>query len=335
MKIILDVMGSDKGTAEMLKGARLAKDELTVGIILVGDEAVIRKAADQNQLSIDDFEIVHASEVITMEDDPMSVRTKADSSMRVGFKLLNDKKGDAFVSCGNTGALHTGATLYVKRIRGVHRSAIGAILPMQKPLLLLDAGANLTITEEHMVQFGIMGSVYMEKLFGLQTAKVGLLNIGTEDHKGTQLCVDSYHALTDADLDFVGNIEGKDIPFGKCDVLVTDGFTGNILLKALEGMGSYIVTILKDMFTANFRTKASYLLMKDQVSGLKSKMSTSTYGGAPMLGISRPVIKAHGNSDAVAIKNAVRQAMTFVETGVVEEISRRCTAETMKGERIE
>lgn len=335
MKIILDVMGSDKGTAELLKGARLAKDEWAVDIILVGDEAVIRNAAKENAISLDDFEIVHASDMITMEDDPMSVRSKPDSSMRVGFKLLNDKAGDALVSCGNTGALHTGATLYVKRIRGVHRSAIGAILPMQKPLLLLDAGANLSITEEHMVQFGIMGSVYMEKLFGIESAKVGLLNIGAEEHKGTQLCVDSYHALTDADLEFVGNIEGKDVPFGKCDVLVTDGFTGNILLKALEGMGSYIITLLTEMFSTNLRTKASYLLMKDQLRGLKSKMSTSTYGGAPMLGISRPVIKAHGNSNAVAIKNAIRQAMTFVETGVVEEISRRCTAETMKGERIE
>lgn len=335
MKIILDVMGSDKGTAELLKGARLAKDELTVDIILVGDEAVIRNAAQENAISLDGLEIVHASDVITMEDDPMSVRTKPDSSMRVGFKLLNEKAGDALVSCGNTGALHTGATLYVKRIRGVHRSAIGAILPMQQPLLLLDAGANLSITEEHMVQFGIMGSVYMEKLFGLDSARVGLLNIGSEEHKGTPLCVDSYHALTDADLNFVGNIEGKDVPFGNCDVLVTDGFTGNILLKALEGMGGYIVAMLKEMFYANIRTKAAALLMKDQLSGLKSKMSTSTYGGAPMLGISRPVIKAHGNSDSIAIKNAIRQAMTFVETGVVEEISRRCTAETMKGERIE
>lgn len=335
MKIILDVMGSDKGPAEILKGARMAKDELNVDLILVGDEAVIKQAAKENGISIDDLEIEHASEVITMEDDPMSVRSKANSSMRVGFKLLNEKVGDAFVSCGNTGALQTGATLYVKRIRGVQRAAIGTILPMQKPLLLLDAGANLSVTEEHMVQFGIMGAVYMEKLFEIETAKVGLLNNGAEEKKGTPLYVDTYQCLKDADIDFVGNIEGKDVPFGKCDVLVTDGFTGNILLKSIEGMASYIVTMLKDMFTTNLRTKASYLLMKDQMAGFKSKMSTSTYGGAPLLGISRPVIKAHGNSSALAIKNAVHQAMTFVDTGVVDEISRRCTAETMKKERIE
>lgn len=328
-------MGSDKGPVEMLKGARLAKDELKVNILLVGDESVIKSTAKANNINISDLEIAHASDMITMEDDPMSVRAKADSSMRVGFKLLNDKNGDAFVSCGNTGALQTGATLYVKRIRGVHRSAIGTVLPMQKPLLLLDAGANLSVTEEHMVQFGIMGAVYMEKLFGLQSAKVGLLNNGAEEKKGTPLYVETYQCLTEADIDFVGNIEGKDVPFGKCDVLVTDGFTGNILLKSLEGMASYIVTMLKDMFTTNLRTKASYLLMKDQMGGFKAKMSTSTYGGAPLLGISRPVIKAHGNSDAIAIKNAVRQAMTYVKTGVIDEISRRCIAETMKRERIE
>lgn len=335
MKIILDVMGSDKGTAEMLKGARLAKDEFSVNIVLVGDQAVIRKAAAEQNIAISDLEIAHASEVIEMTDDPMSVRTKNDSSMRVGFKLLNEKAGDAFVSCGNTGALHTGATLYVKRIRGVHRSAIGTVLPMQKPLLLLDAGANLSVTEEHMVQFGIMGAVYMEKLFGLKSAKVGLLNNGSEDKKGTALYVEAHQCLKEADIDFVGNIEGKDVPFGKCDVLVTDGFTGNILLKSIEGMASFFVSMLKDMFGANLRTKASYLLMKDQMAGFKSKMSASTYGGAPMLGISSPVIKAHGNSDAIAIKNAIRQAMTYVNTGVVDEISRRCTAETMKRERIE
>lgn len=335
MKIILDVMGSDKGPAEMLKGARLAKDELDVDIIPVGDESVIRKAAQENGIALGDLEIVHASEVIEMTDDPMSVRTKADSSMRVGFKLLSDGVGAAFVSCGNTGALQTGATLYVKRIRGVQRSAIGTVLPMQKPLLLLDAGANLSVTEEHMVQFGIMGAVYMEKLFGLSSAKVGLLNNGSEEKKGTPLYAETYQCLKEADIDFVGNIEGKDVPFGKCDVLVTDGFTGNILLKSIEGMASFIVSMLKDMFTTNLRTKASYLLMKDQMADFKSKMSTSTYGGAPLLGISRPVIKAHGNSSALAIKNAVKQAMTYANTGVVDEISRRCTAETMKKERIE
>lgn len=335
MKIIIDVMGSDKGPAEMLKGARLAKDEHDVGIILVGDESVIRKEAKENNISLSDLEIVHASEVIEMTDDPMSVRTKADSSMRVGFKLLCDKVGDAFVSCGNTGALQTGATLYVKRIRGVQRAAIGTVLPMQKPLLLLDAGANLSVTEEHLVQFGIMGAVYMEKLFGIESAKVGLLNNGSEEKKGTPLYVEAHQCLKEADIDFVGNIEGKDVPFGKCDVLVTDGFTGNILLKSIEGMASFIVSMLKDMFTTNLRTKASYLLMKDQMGEFKSKMSTSTYGGAPLLGISRPVIKAHGNSSATAIKNAVKQAKTYVNTGVVDEISRRCTAETMKKERIE
>ncbi len=335
MKIILDVMGGDRGPAEMLKGARIAKDEMGTDILLVGNESVIHTVAAENGIMLSDLEIIHAPDVISMTDDPMSVRTKENSSMRVGFRLLNDRKGDAFVSCGNTGALHTGATLYVKRIRGVHRSAIGAVLPMKSPLLLLDSGANLNVTEEHMVQFGIMGSVYMEKLFGLEKPKVGLLNIGAEEKKGTALQVESYQCLSEADLCFVGNVEGKDVPFGKCDILVTDGFTGNILLKVIEGMGGYMIDLLKDMFYANLRTKTAALLVNDQIAALKTKMDARTYGGAPMLGISRPVIKAHGNSDAIAIKNAVCQAMTYINTGVIDEISRRCIAETMKRERIE
>ncbi|MGM9647067.1 MAG: phosphate acyltransferase PlsX [Eubacteriales bacterium] len=335
MKIIIDVMGGDKGPAEVVKGAVEGSRDLKIEVILVGDKDVIRSAADQNNLDLADIRIVHASDAITMEDDPMSIRQKADSSMRVALRLLCDSEGDALVSCGNTGALQTGATLYVKRIRGVHRAAIATVIPLSAPMLLLDSGANISVNEEHMVQFAIMGSVYMEKLFQMKAPRVGLLNNGTEEHKGTPLQVATYQLLRECDLNFIGNVEAKDIPFAKCDVLVADGYTGNVLLKSLEGMGSYMVSMLKRMFTANVVTKASALLVKKQIGELKAGMDARTYGGAPLLGISRPVIKAHGNSDALAIQNALRQAVTYVNTNVINEIGTRCAAETMKRERIE
>ncbi len=335
MKIILDAMGGDKGPAEVVKGAVEGRKSLNIDVILVGDEAVIRDAAAQNNLDLSGITVVHASDVITMEDDPMSVRKKPDSSMRVALRLLCDGEGDALVSCGNTGALQTGATLYVKRIRGVHRAAIASVIPLSAPMLLLDSGANINVTEEHMVQFAIMGSVYMEKLFNLKKPRIGLLNNGAEEHKGTPLQVNTHQMLKECDLNFIGNVEGKDIPFAKCDVLVADGYTGNVLLKSLEGMGSYMVKLLKQMFTANLVTKTSALLVKKQIGELKASMDARTYGGAPLLGISRPVIKAHGNSDALAITNALRQAVTYVNTNVIHEIGTRCEAETMKRERME
>lgn len=323
MRIIVDVMGSDLGSAPIIKGAMVAKEEFGNELTFVGDESVIRKSAASCGLSLDGVDIVHASDVILMTDDPMSVRTKTNSSMRVALGLLSEGRGDALVSCGNTGALQTGATLYAKRIKGIHRAAIGAILPMEKPLLLLDSGANLSVTPEYLHQFAVMGAVYMEKLFELEHPRVGLLNIGVEEKKGTPLQVDAYQLLKSADINFVGNIEGKDIPFNKCDLVVTDGFTGNVLLKVVEGMGGYMIKLLKEMFYANTKTKLGALLVKSELGGMKSKMDARTYGGAPILGISHPVIKAHGNSDAIAIRNAIRQAIRFVEYGVNDEIIKR------------
>ena len=187
MKLILDAMGGDKGPGEFVKAAVEGSKKYNCEVILVGNEEILREEAEKQKLDISTIEIVHASDVITMEDDPMSVRKKADSSMRVAFKLICDGKGDALVSCGNTGALQTGATLYVKRIRGVHRAAIATLMPLSAPILMLDSGANITVTEEHLTQFAIMGSVYMEKLYNLESPRVGLLNNGAEEHKGTPL----------------------------------------------------------------------------------------------------------------------------------------------------
>lgn len=336
MKLILDAMGSDKGPGEFVKAAVEGGKKLGVEVILVGNEEILREEAAKQKLDISNIEIVHASDVITMEDDPMSIRKKPESSMRVAFKLLCEGAGDAMVSCGNTGAVQTGATLYVKRIRGVHRAAIATLMPLTAPILMLDSGANITVTEEHLTQFGIMGSVYMEKLYGLESPRVGLLNNGSEEHKGTPLHQETHQWLKECEsINFVGNIEGKDIPFDKCDVLVTDGFTGNIALKSLEGMASFIIGKFKEVFKSSIIGLAAAALIKKKLDVLKAQLDVRAHGGAPLLGISRPVIKAHGNSDAMGIQSAMRQAITYTNTGVIAEISKRCAEESKKRERID
>ncbi|MBQ8742593.1 MAG: phosphate acyltransferase PlsX [Clostridia bacterium] len=326
MKIILDAMGGDFAPDIVVEGASLVRKEMNHELILVGDETKIRRAADRTHVDLNDpgIQIVHCTQEITMEDSPLSVREKPDSSLRVGFKLLKDGFGDAFVSAGNTGALHAGSTLYVHRIKGVLRSAIATILPLEKPILLIDSGANATVDAAHLYQFAIMGSIYMEKIFGIAHPTVGLLNIGTESKKGTPVQVEAYELLRKSNLNFIGNVEGKEVPFGKCDVLVADGFSGNILLKTIEGMGSFFGKKLKAIFKSNPASLVSALLVKKQVDNLKKSFDASEYGGAPFLGISRPVIKAHGSSDALAIKNAVRQAIFYYNTGIIKDISKYC-----------
>ncbi len=325
MKIILDAMGGDNAPDIVVEGAMLARKELNHEIILVGDEEKIRESAERQNIKFDEgIEIVHCTEQITMEDSPLSVREKADSSLRVGFKLLKEGAGNAFVSAGNTGALHAGSTLYVHRIKGVLRSAIATILPLEKPVLLIDSGANATVDAAHLYQFAIMGSIYMEKIFGIEEPTVGLLNIGTESKKGTPMHVEAFELLSKAEnINFIGNVEGKEVPFGKCDILVTDGFTGNVFLKTVEGMASFFSQKLKKMFKANPASMMSALLVKRQINELKSSFDASEYGGAPFLGIAKPVIKAHGSSDAIAIKNAVKQAVFYYNTGIIMDISKQ------------
>ena len=241
--------------------------------------------------------------------------------MSVGLKQLSLGDGDAFVSAGNTGALITGATLIVKRIKGINRAAIATVLPLENPILLIDAGANLTVTSDNICQFAFMGAKYMERIYGIDRPRVGQLNNGTEYNKGNALQVESFQLLSESGLNFVGNIESKALPFNVCDVLVTDGFTGNILLKSIEGMGKFMLRTLKDVLYTNLATKVSALTMKDKIRDMKHRFDASEHGGAPLLGISRPVIKAHGSSDANAIKNAVRQAISFVEGGINNDIT--------------
>ncbi|MHB1155071.1 MAG: phosphate acyltransferase PlsX [Eubacteriales bacterium] len=324
MKIIIDVMGGDNAPEEIVRGAFQAAEEYDTDIIMVGNENSIIEITDKYKLPIEreNISIIHTTEVVTMDDSALSVvRDKNGSSMSVGLRMLAEGKGDAFVSAGNTGALHAGSSLLVRRIKDIKRSAIATILPFAKPMLLIDAGANTEVEPSHLLQFAIMGSVYMNKIFNIESPEVGMLNNGSERTKGTKKLIEAYALLeAEKNINFIGNIEGKILPFGHCDVLVTDGFTGNVLLKTVEGMGSYLMGKLKDIFYRNLITKVSALSVKSGVKKLKNDFDVSEYGGAPLLGLSRPVFKAHGSADARAIKNAVRQAIAFINTGIIVEI---------------
>ena len=334
MKIIVDIMSGDKAPLEQLLGAYQAVTENTgVDFVFVGNEAIIRAIAAARDMSLDlpNLSIVHAPLVVTMEDAPLSVvREKKDSSMGLGLKLLSEGKGDAFVSAGNTGALHAGSTLIVRRIKGIQKSAIATILPYQNPTLLIDSGANVEINAETYVQFAQMGTVYMKNILDIEKPRVGLLNIGAERQKGTKTMVEAYGLLEQTrGINFVGNVEGKELPFGVCDVLVCDGLSGNIVLKLTEGCASYLMGKLKGVFYANPLTKLAALGVKDGMKKLKKEMDASEYGGAPLLGLSRTVIKAHGSSDAKAFFNAIRQAIDCVDNHVSYEIAKKVVPEVL------
>ncbi len=329
MNIILDAMSGDKAPLEIVKGAAMALKKYDVQLTLVGNREVITRIAAEQNLSLENVRIEHTEEIITMEDDPISVvRAKKNCSMAVGLRMLKEE-GDAFVSAGNTGALHAGSSLIVRPIKGIQRAAIATVLPLAKPMLMLDCGANTNVTAEYMLQWAVMGSIYMKNIFGIDSPAVGLLNNGAESHKGTPVVAQAHKIMAESrELRFVGNVEGNQIVTSPCDVLVADGFTGNITLKLLEGMGKFFMGSLKGMYTKNALTKMSFLVMKDQLRSFKKQFDASEHGGAPLLGLRKPVIKAHGSSDAAAICNAVRQAMTFVRTGVIDEITEYVAAHT-------
>ncbi len=261
-----------------------------------------------------------------MHDDPATAfKTKKDSSVTVGLNLVKSGEGDAFVSAGSTGALLSAGTLLVKRVRGIRRAAMAPILPTTTgKMVLIDCGANAECSVEYLVQFAYLGSFYASRALGLEHPRVGLLNIGAEDTKGDQLRIDTYRALREAGeaghLNFVGNIEAKDAIKGGCDVLVADGFSGNVLLKTVEGMGSFLGREIKGMFLKNIRTKLAALLMKQGIAEFKEKLDPDTIGGTPFLGLTRPVIKAHGSSGARAIENAIYQAAKAAEGNIAADI---------------
>ena len=331
MKIIVDAMGGDNAPLEIVKGSLRASRELDLDIVLTGREEEILRCLRELGCSgaPERVSIVNATEVIEMDDEPsMAYRRKPDSSMTVGLNLLKNGEGDAFVSAGSTGALLSGATLVVKRIRGVRRAALAPLLPTKTGhVMVIDVGANVDCAPEHLVQFALLGSGYMKGVMKLDAPKVGLLNNGTEETKGGTLQLETYPLLKqlheEGKINFFGNVEAKDVMQGVCDVVVCDGFSGNILLKGIEGSVSFMLGLLKELLTDSAKNKAAALLVRKDLYGLKDRMSASKVGGTALLGISKPVIKAHGSSDAEAFFNAVRQASVAAGSGMIETVTQQ------------
>lgn len=323
MKIIVDAFGGDNAPLEIIKGCAESVAKFGVDIILTGKETKIREVAAQNNISLDRIEIEDCDDVITMHDSAESVvKTKKDSSMAVGFRLLAQGKGDAFLSAGNSGALCVGATLLIKRIKGIKRPAFAPVLPsVTGCFMLLDGGANVDCRPEMLRQFAVMASVYMEKVMKTENPRIGLANVGTEDHKGTELYRETYGILKESKLNFIGNIEGRDIPSGICDVVVCDGFTGNMILKTYEGVAAVLMKEIKNIFTGSAKGKmAAALVMKD-LKAMKTRFDYNTYGGAPILGASKPVFKVHGDAKAVTLVNAIGLCIDYVEANAIDIIS--------------
>ena len=324
MKIIVDAMGGDNAPREIVKGALRARDELNLDLILVGRKEEVEACLQGDTKRV---EIVDAREVVTMEDDPSTAtRRKKNSSMAVALTLLKDGKGDAVVSAGSTGALLTGATLTVKRIRGIRRAALAPVLPAgEHGVMLIDCGANVECTAEYLLQFAYMGSFYARKLMGCENPRVGLLNVGTEDTKGGDLQHQTFALLKEAHeagrINFVGNVEGTGVFSGEADVVVTDGFTGNVLLKGTEGVIKYMMTALKGVFYKSTLNKLAAAVLKNDLAAMKKSMDVNEVGGTAMVGISKPVVKAHGSSNEASFFAAIRQAVAFVNSGIIKDIT--------------
>ena len=318
MRIILDAMGGDNAPQAPVIGALQAAKDFGAQIILVGrgEEILsVMRAQGYNDLP-EGIEIAHADEVVDMHDDPANViRKKKNSSMVIGLKMLSDGLGDAFVSAGSTGALLTGAPLITKRVKGIRRAAMGPAMPNKAggKTVILDCGANAECTPEVLLQFGLVGSIYAKKCLGVENPRIGLLNIGTEDTKGTPLQKEAYALLKDAGdrgiINFVGNTEARDVPLGAVDVVVCDGFAGNVLLKSIEGTAMFMGSLISRMFKKNLLSKLSAALVMKDIKAFKKMRDYREIGGTPFLGIRKPVIKAHGSSDALAFRNAIAQAM--------------------------
>ena len=315
MRVVVDAFGGDNAPLEIVKGAALASNELGVDITLTGNKGTIENIIKENNLSFSgELIIVDTDDVISMHDDPTTLlKAHSESSM-------------AFVSAGSTGAIVVGGTLIVKRIKGIKRPALAGFIPSPKGhYMLMDMGANAECRPEMLEQFGIMASTYLSKVEGIKEPKIGLLNIGTEDTKGGELQKEAYKLLSEAPINFVGNIESREMPKGECDAVITDGFTGNIALKLIEGTASTLFKLIKNALYKNIFNKLAALVIKKDLYALKSMMDSSEVGGALLLGVKKTVIKAHGSSDAKAVKNAIRQAVAITENGVIETISEQLT----------
>ena len=329
MRIIVDAMGGDNAPQAPVKGALRAAEEYGVEIILVGRGEELLKVLQSEGIADlpAGVEIAHAEQVVDMEDNPATAfKEKKDSSLTVGLNLLKEGKGDAFVSAGSTGALLAGATLLAKRIRGIRRAAMAPVVPTGGGgAVLVDCGATAECTPEYLLQFAFMGSYYAERVLGRPEPRVGLLNIGAEPSKGTGLQQETYGLLEKARqegrINFVGNVEAREAVEGAVDVIVSDGYSGNIFLKTMEGTGLFLAREIKKMFMSNTKSKLAALLVKDGIRDFKKLLDAGEVGGTALMGISKPVIKAHGSSDDYAMKNAIRQAIEYQKAGIIEDIT--------------
>ena len=329
MKIIIDAMGGDHAPEAPVLGAIEAAKTYGSQITLVGRGEDILNVMKQNGIDTlpAGLEIANAEDVVDMHDDPANViRKKPNSSMVVGLKMLADGQGDAFISAGSTGALLTGATLIVKRVKGIRRAAMGPAMPNKTggKTVILDCGANAECTPEFLLQFGLVGSLHAKATYGVENPKVGLLNIGTEDTKGTPLQKEAYGLLQQASekglINFAGNVEARDVPLGAVDVVVCDGFAGNVLLKSIEGTAMFMGSLVSKMFKKNLISKLSAALVMKDIKGFKKLLDYREIGGTQFLGIQKPVIKAHGSSDQIAFRNAVRQAEEAASRNISEQL---------------
>lgn len=331
MRILLDAMGGDNAPDANIKGAVNAIKKIKAEVVLIGKEDVIRSKIKEfygkeiEEIS-DRLKIKNATETIEMEDTPtIAIKHKKDSSMVVGFKMLKEEEGDVFISAGNSGALLAGATLLVGRIKGIDRPALAGILPAYKSqLLLMDCGSNTNCKPINLLQFAQMSSIYLRNTFGIEHPAIGLLNIGTEETKGNELVRESYKLLKERseelNINFVGNVEGRDAFSGEIDAIIADGFTGNVFLKTTEGLGKFVKRSLTESFRKNLFSKISYLIAKSPIKTLSKAMDYKRYGGALFLGIKKPVVKAHGSSDALLFEYTLMQAEKFVENKAVDKM---------------
>ncbi|CAH1214342.1 phosphate acyltransferase PlsX [Paenibacillus sp. JJ-223] len=326
MRIVIDAMGGDNAPAATVEGALSAAAEWPdAQIVLVGDEGRLEPILSKSATKPANLSVRHASEVIGSDDEPVkAVRRKKDASMVVAGRMLKEGEADAMISAGNTGALMTTGLLVVGRMEGIERPALAPMIPTidDVGVLALDLGANMDAKPEHLAQYALMGSLYRQKVQGIDSPRVGLLNVGTEEGKGNELTKNAYPLLEQLPIRFVGNVEARDVLTAECDVLVCDGFAGNILLKSMEGTAGAIFSLLKEQFSSSLKSKLAAAVLMPELRGLKRKLDYTEHGGAPLLGLSKLVVKSHGSADGNAIKNAVRQARIAIQNQLVESISK-------------
>ncbi len=323
MRIILDGMGGDNAPSAIVEGAVLASKEINHEIVIIGQEELINQELKKYKYNNEKITVADAREVITNDEAPVrAVRSKKDSSIVKGINMIKQGEGDVFISAGSTGALLSGGLFILGRIQGIDRPALASIYPIVggEPSLLVDAGANAECKPNNLLEFGIMGNIYMEKVIGRPSPRVGLVNIGTEAAKGSTLTKAAYELLEQSNMNFVGNVEAREVPKSACDVIVCDGFTGNVVLKLTEGLAWNILQVIKRKFTDGVKAKLGAALLIDKLGELKKEFDYSEYGGAPILGIKGPIVKMHGSSNANAVKNTILKGIPFVEENVVETI---------------